>query len=197
MNLTLELLALGAGALTAASSLPQAVKVIRLGHTQGLSASTYALLTFANVLTVTLAILADKASMWVFWAVVATVLNSWVYLLINWKDALRHLLITSIVAAGVASLYHVLPPRFVLESLGFALGAIGAYAFWPQFRELWRTRQAASISVLNYAMRTGGTVMWVIFLAIAGQWALMGFNLVIAALAGAILVIAAQHRLSA
>lgn len=75
------------------------------------------------------------------------------------------------------------------EGLGLVAGAIGAFAMAPQAIKIFRDRSARDVSGVMYAMVLTAALMWTAYGALRGAPAIVLWNLVSAALAGAVLAL--------
>lgn len=69
------------------------------------------------------------------------------------------------------------------EALGLVAGAIGSFAYLPQAVKILRTRDAADVSALTYAMVLGGASLWGVYGWLREAPAIMLWNAVAAGLA--------------
>ncbi|MBC7768090.1 MAG: hypothetical protein H7124_04835 [Phycisphaerales bacterium] len=75
------------------------------------------------------------------------------------------------------------------EILGLIAGFIGAFAFAPQAIKILRTRDAADVSSLTYAMVLTGAVLWAGYGFWRGAPSIILWNIVAAGLAALVLAL--------
>lgn len=75
------------------------------------------------------------------------------------------------------------------EILGLIAGFIGAFAFAPQAIKILRTRDAADVSALTYAMVLTGAVLWAGYGFWRGAPSIILWNIVAAGLAALVLAL--------
>lgn len=75
------------------------------------------------------------------------------------------------------------------EALGFVAGLIGSFAFAPQALKILRERKAEDVSLVTFAMVFAGAVLWTIYGIWRGAPAIVLWNVVAAALAGAVVAL--------
>jgi MtN3 and saliva related transmembrane protein len=76
-----------------------------------------------------------------------------------------------------------------VELLGLVAGFIGAFAFAPQAVKILRTRDAADVSALTYAMVLTGALLWAGYGVLRGAPSIILWNVVAAGLAALVLAL--------
>ena len=76
-----------------------------------------------------------------------------------------------------------------VELLGLVAGFIGAFAFAPQAVKILRTRDAADVSALTYAMVLTGALLWAGYGVLRGAPSIILWNIVAAGLAALVLAL--------
>jgi MtN3 and saliva related transmembrane protein len=76
-----------------------------------------------------------------------------------------------------------------VELLGLVAGFIGAFAFAPQAVKILRTRDAADVSALTYAMVLTGALLWAGYGVLRGAPSIILWNVVAAGLAALVLTL--------
>ena len=77
----------------------------------------------------------------------------------------------------------------ITDWIGSIAALLTTVAFVPQVWKVWRTRHAADISVVMYAIFTCGVAMWLIFGLSLGSWPIIIANCVTLLLAGTVLIL--------
>jgi len=75
------------------------------------------------------------------------------------------------------------------EALGLVAGFIGAFAFAPQAFKILRSRDAADVSALTYAMVLSGALLWAGYGVLREAPSIILWNVVAAGLAALVLIL--------
>lgn len=82
----------------------------------------------------------------------------------------------------------------LLQILSLTAGTLTTAAFLPQAIKTIRTRDTRSISLVMYIVFTLGVLLWLVYGAATGQWAITISNLITFLLASVILVLKIRHH---
>ena len=80
-----------------------------------------------------------------------------------------------------------------LNILGFVAGVLTTAAFIPQVLKIWKTRSARDISLVMYAVFTGGVVLWLVYGLALGSMPIIVANVLTLVLALAVLVMKLRY----
>lgn len=74
-----------------------------------------------------------------------------------------------------------------IELLGYLAACLTTLSFAPQAWLIFRTRNAAGVSLGMYGAMTAGVVLWLVYGVLIRSWPLVAANVVTLSLAGSIL----------
>jgi MtN3 and saliva related transmembrane protein len=80
-----------------------------------------------------------------------------------------------------------------LNVLGFVAGVLTTAAFVPQVLKLWKTRSARDISLVMYAVFTGGVVLWLVYGIALGSMPIIVANVFTLVLSLAVLLMKLRY----
>ena len=82
----------------------------------------------------------------------------------------------------------------LITGLGLVAAAFTTLAFLPQVLKVWRTKQAADLSLTTYGLFCMGIVLWLVYGLLIRDIPIIAANVVTLALAGSVLVLAFRYR---
>ena len=77
--------------------------------------------------------------------------------------------------------------------VGAAAAVCTTLAYLPQVIRAWRTRSTHDVSLKMYVLMVTGTVLWLGYGLVLGDWPLIGANAVSLVLTGSILVLKLRY----
>jgi MtN3 and saliva related transmembrane protein len=90
---------------------------------------------------------------------------------------------------------HALPMPFTLiDTVGFAAGALTTGAFVPQVLKSWQTRDLSGVSLRMYGLFTAGVALWLAYGLMLASWPVIVCNAITLVLAGGVLALKVRHR---
>jgi MtN3 and saliva related transmembrane protein len=82
----------------------------------------------------------------------------------------------------------------LIDSVGFAAGALTTGAFVPQVLKSWQTRDLSGVSLRMYGLFTTGVALWLAYGCMVVSWPIIVCNAITLALAGGVLALKLRHR---
>jgi MtN3 and saliva related transmembrane protein len=82
----------------------------------------------------------------------------------------------------------------LIDTVGFAAGALTTTAFVPQVVKSWASRDLSGISLRMYALFTAGVALWLLYGIALMSWPVIVCNAVTLVLAGGVLILKMRHR---
>lgn len=75
------------------------------------------------------------------------------------------------------------------NAIGYLAALCTTFAFVPQVLKVWRSRSAADISFVMYAVFCTGVALWLVYGILLGAWPIIAANIVTLLLAGTVLAL--------
>jgi len=85
-------------------------------------------------------------------------------------------------------------PLTLIDTVGFAAGALTTAAFVPQVLKSWQTRDLSGVSLRMYSLFTLGVASWLAYGLMVASWPVIVCNAITLVLAGGVLALKLRHR---
>lgn len=85
-------------------------------------------------------------------------------------------------------------PLTLIDTVGFAAGALTTAAFVPQVLKSWQTRDLSGVSLRMYGLFTLGVALWLAYGLMLMSWPVIVCNAITLVLAGGVLALKIRHR---
>jgi len=85
-------------------------------------------------------------------------------------------------------------PLTLIDTVGFAAGALTTGAFVPQVLKSWQTRDLSGVSLRMYGLFTTGVALWLAYGLLVVSWPVIVCNAITLVLAGGVLALKIRHR---
>lgn len=85
-------------------------------------------------------------------------------------------------------------PPALIDTVGFAAGALTTAAFVPQVLKSWQTRDLSGVSLRMYSLFTLGVALWLAYGLMVVSWPVIVCNAITLVLAGGVLILKIRHR---
>src|SRR5512136_1991634 len=85
-------------------------------------------------------------------------------------------------------------PLTLIDTIGFAAGALTTAAFVPQVLKSWQTRDLIGVSLRMYSLFTLGVALWLVYGLMVVSWPVIVCNAITLVLAGGVLALKVRHR---
>lgn len=182
-----EAVGLAAGLLGVVSSLPQTVKVLKDGHTVGVSVSSWVIIFCTYAAWFAFGLRIGSFSQWVTNLLAIMLASVLLYVLLKGRMVpLLRVLLMLFAAAVMMLVVFVLPDGFVGLFLGLFL-----FSRVPQIMssfKSWRLGRVTNVSLLTFGLMVVSNVLWIVYGVLFGAAVIVVMPIIALTLSGLVLV---------